>query len=58
MSKHKKSYYLDKVEQLEKPLKEHLRKLEEAKKAGGYTSSIEKEIHAWRLRKDKLAGRT
>ena len=56
MGKHKKRYYIDKIEQLEKPLKEHLIKLEEAKKAGGYTSSIETEIRAWR-KKDELAGR-
>jgi len=48
---------IDKIEQLEKPLREHLAKLEAAKKAGGYTSSIETEIRAWRKRKDELTSR-
>ena len=58
MGKHNKRYYLDKIEQLEKPLRQHLEKLEAAKKAGGCTSSIETEIRAWREKKKRCEGRT
>ncbi|HME53814.1 MAG TPA: hypothetical protein VKM55_16420 [Candidatus Lokiarchaeia archaeon] len=58
MGKYNRRYYLDKIEQLEKPLGQHLEKLEAAKKAGGYTSSIETEIRAWREKKKRYEGRT
>jgi uncharacterized coiled-coil DUF342 family protein len=58
MTKHKKRRLLDKIEELEPQFNKHLKKLDEAKKAGGYISSIEKELRAWRYKKDEIKGRS
>jgi uncharacterized coiled-coil DUF342 family protein len=57
MTKHNRRHLLEKIEQLEPQYNKHLKKLDDAKKAGGYISSIEKELHDWRSRKDELKGR-
>ncbi|HME55404.1 MAG TPA: hypothetical protein VKM55_24560 [Candidatus Lokiarchaeia archaeon] len=57
MTKHKKSHYLDKIEQLEPEYNKHLQKLCDAEKAGGYTSSIERELKAWKDKKDQYKRR-
>jgi hypothetical protein len=55
--KAKKRRLLDKNEELEPQYNNHLKKLDEAKRAGGHISSIEKELRAWRNRKDEIKGR-
>jgi hypothetical protein len=57
MTKHKKRRLLDKVEELEPQYHKHLLKLKEAEIAGGYTSSIKKEIRTWKERKDQYRRR-
>ena len=49
--------YLDKAEELEPEYEKHLQKLKEIVKAGGYTSSIETEIRAWKDKKDQYKRR-
>ncbi len=55
--KHKKHRLLDKIEELELQYIKHLQKLKEAELAGGYTSSIKKEIRSWIEKKDRYRRR-
>ncbi|HME52463.1 MAG TPA: hypothetical protein VKM55_09620 [Candidatus Lokiarchaeia archaeon] len=57
MGKVKRGHLLVKIEEVEKPYREHLKKLKDVEKAGGYTSSIKKEIKAFRDKKDRLKRR-
>ncbi len=57
MTKHKKRRLIDKIEELEPQYIKHMQKLKEAELAGGYTSSIKKEIRAWTEKKDRYRRR-
>jgi hypothetical protein len=57
MTKHNRRHLLDKIEQLEPQYNEHLQKLKEAELSGGYTSSIKKEMRAWKEKKDQYRRR-
>jgi len=57
MTKHKKRHYLDKIQELEPQYNKHVKKLEDARKAGSYTKTIESELKAWKDKKNQYERR-
>jgi len=56
MGKHKKARidYLNKIEALERQYHRHLKKIKDAQEAGGFTSSMEREVRNFLSQKEKL----
>jgi len=57
--KHKKSKkdYIRKIEELEPKYLEHVKKILDARKSGGFISSMEKELRNWKRKKEEYRRR-